>query len=71
MEIAVGCGLAPRPKLLTIPSMNFLLSMLIWTVMAAVIGVGIVMAAKGSVWLLVISLVVFVVMVGKIGCATD
>ena len=50
--------------------MNFLLAFLVWLVMALVIGMGVVMAAKGSVWLLVISLLVFIVMVGKLGCAT-
>ncbi len=37
--------------------------------MGAVIGCGILMAIKGSPWLLVVGLIGFVVAVGKIGCA--
>jgi hypothetical protein len=39
--------------------------------MAAIVGIGLVMAVKGSPWLLILSLVAFVVMVGKIGCSVS
>jgi len=51
--------------------MKFLLAIVVWLIMAAVIGSGVVMAAQGSVWLLVVSVLAFIVMVGKIGCATE
>jgi len=37
--------------------------------MGAIIGAGILLAVKGSPWLLIASLVGFVIAVGKIGCA--
>jgi hypothetical protein len=48
--------------------MKFLLAMLVWLIMGAVIAAGILMAIKGSIWLLIISLLAFIVMVAKIGC---
>ena len=50
--------------------MKFILASLIWLVMAAVIGAGIIWAVHGNPWLLILSLAGFVVAVGKIGCAT-
>jgi len=42
-----------------------------WIGMGAVIGAGILLAViKGSLWLLIASVVGFVVAVGKIGCAS-
>ena len=38
--------------------------------MGAVLGFGILMAVKGSPWLLIAAFIGFVVAVGKIGCAT-
>lgn len=48
--------------------MKFLLAILVWLIMGAVIGAGILMAFKGSVWLLLLATLAFVVMVAKIGC---
>ena len=48
--------------------MKFLLAMLVWLIMGTVIGLGILMAVKGSVWLLLLALLAFVVMVARIGC---
>ena len=50
--------------------MKLLLAMVVWLLMAVVIGAGILMAVKGSPWLLIASLIGFVIAVGKIGCAT-
>lgn len=48
--------------------MKFLLALLVWLIMGVVIGAGILMAVKGSVWLLLVSLLAFVVLVARIGC---
>ena len=50
--------------------MKLILAFLVWGLMALVIGKGIVMASHGSYWLLAISVLTFVVMVGKIGCTS-
>ena len=50
------------------PDMGFLAAILVWLIMAAVIAAGIVMAVKGSLWLLILSLVLFVVAFAKYGC---
>ncbi len=48
--------------------MKFLMAILVWLIMAAAIAAGIVMAVKGSVWLLILSLLAFILLVAKIGC---
>ena len=48
--------------------MKLLCAFAIWIGMGAVIGAGILMAVKGSPWLLIAGLIGFVVAVGKIGC---
>ena len=50
--------------------MKFYLALLVWLLWAAAIGVGVVLAVKGSVWLLIISVLAFFIAMGKIGCAT-
>jgi len=50
--------------------MGFFKALIVWLLMAVVIGAGVVMAAKGAAWLLVLSLLAFVAAVGKIGCST-
>jgi len=50
--------------------MKFLSALLVWLVMGAIITIGIVMATTGKPWLLVVGLLGFVFLVGKIGCAT-
>jgi hypothetical protein len=48
---------------------KFLYALIVWFAMLAVISAGIVLAVAGKPWLLILSLVAFVVAVGKIGCA--
>jgi hypothetical protein len=51
--------------------MKLLAAILVWALMAVVIGAGMLLAVtKGTPWLLVLALAGFVVAVGKIGCAT-
>jgi len=47
---------------------NFIYSILVVVGMGAVLGLGCVLTAKGSPWLLIISVVGFIVAFGKIGC---
>jgi hypothetical protein len=49
--------------------MKFFLAILVWVIMGAIIGTGMVLAVKGSPWLLILSVVGFCVAVGKIGCS--
>jgi hypothetical protein len=49
--------------------MNFVYAFAAWVGIAAVLGTGIFLAAKGNPWLLIVSAIAFVVAVGKIGCA--
>ena len=42
--------------------------MAVWIGMGVVLGAGILMAVKGSPWLLIAGVVGFVIAVGKIGC---
>ncbi|HZO86531.1 MAG TPA: hypothetical protein VFC26_15025 [Verrucomicrobiae bacterium] len=48
--------------------MKFLLAILVWLIMGAVIATGIILAFKGTVWLLLLALLAFIIMVAKIGC---
>ena len=50
--------------------MKFLLAILVWLIMGAVIASGIILAVKGTVWLLLLALLAFIIMVAKIGCLT-
>ena len=50
--------------------MKLLWAFAVWLGMGAILGVGILMAVKGSPWLLIAGLIGFVIAVGKIGCAT-
>jgi hypothetical protein len=49
--------------------MKFFLAILVWLIIGTILGLAVFMAAKGSLWLLGLSLVAFVFAVGKIGCA--
>ncbi len=49
-------------------AMKLLCAFAVWIGMGVVLGAGILMAIKGSVWLLVAGLIGFIVAVGKIGC---
>jgi hypothetical protein len=47
---------------------KLLLAILVWLIMGAAIAAGILLAFKGSLWLLIVSLLGFIFLVGKIGC---
>ncbi len=49
--------------------MSFIYASAAWLIMAFILGLGILLAAKGSLWLLIISAICFILAVGKIGCA--
>jgi hypothetical protein len=48
--------------------MKFIMAILAYLVIGAVLGAGMIQAMKGSFWLLGISFVAYVVAFGKIGC---
>ncbi|MGA2540591.1 MAG: hypothetical protein ABSG78_03395 [Verrucomicrobiota bacterium] len=48
--------------------MKLLFLMFVWLVMALLLVAGVVLAVKGSFWLLALGLVGFVLAVAKIGC---
>jgi hypothetical protein len=50
--------------------MSFYAAVFAWLVIAAILTVGIVMATKGAIWLLVVGLLLFVGAFAKWGCAT-
>ena len=52
--------------------MKFVLPLLIWIVMGAIIAAGIVMAVVGKgLWLMILSILGFIVMAGKYGCLSQ
>jgi len=75
---AVTSGIDPRSTLsadlnygcfcVACARMKFLLAILVWLIMGAVIATGIILAFKGTVWLLLLALLAFIIMVAKIGC---
>ena len=48
--------------------MKFVLGIVAYLVIGLVLGTGILMAAKGKPWLLIVGTVAYVVAFGKIGC---
>ena len=64
------CAVETQGKAGYICSMKLILAFAVWIGMGVVLGVGILMAIKGSPWLLIAALIGFVIAVGKIGCAT-
>lgn len=50
--------------------MSFFIGFLAWLVIGAVLVAGVVMAAKGALWLLILGLLAFVFAFAKWGCAT-
>jgi len=50
--------------------MSFFAAVLAWVVIAAILALGIVLATKGTLWLLIVSLVLFILAFAKWGCAT-
>lgn len=49
--------------------MNLMKALLVWLGMGAILSLGVVLAAKGSPWLLVLSGVAFVTAIARIGCS--
>jgi hypothetical protein len=62
VETRAGAGNITRMKLLC--------AFAVWIGMGAVLGTGILLAVKGSPWLLIAGFIGFAIAVGKIGCAT-
>ena len=60
--------LAHDRKNITIAAMKFALAILVYLVIAAVLGAGILMLVAGKPWLLIIGAVGFIVAFGKLGC---
>jgi hypothetical protein len=50
--------------------MKFALAILVYFVMASVLGAGILLLVAGKPWLLIIAFIAFVVAFGKLGCMT-
>ena len=48
--------------------MKLILAVLVYLLMGAVLATGIVLAVKGTLWVLIISLLLFAVVFGKVGC---
>jgi hypothetical protein len=48
--------------------MKLLLAFLVWIAMGAVLVKGLLMAVDGKLWLLMVGVIGFVLLVGKIGC---
>jgi hypothetical protein len=49
--------------------MTFFLAVVAWLVMAGILVVGIVLATHGTLWLFIVSLVLFILAFAKWGCA--
>jgi len=49
-------------------SMKFLLAILAYLLMGAVLGWGMLLAVKGNPWLLIVSFLAYAVAFGKLGC---
>lgn len=63
-------GLDPVQQAGNMRPMKFLTAIFAWLVIAAILATGIVLAAKGSLWLLVLGLLGFIVAFAKYGCAS-
>jgi F0F1-type ATP synthase assembly protein I len=62
------CGIEPSSKAGNLGAMKLLCAFAVWIGMGVVLGAGILMAIKGSPWLLIAGLIGFIVAVGRIGC---
>lgn len=51
--------------------MSFYSALFAWAVIAAVLVLGIVLAAKGMLWLLIASMLIFLLAFAKWGCASQ
>lgn len=63
-------GLAFCSDNLYISAMKFALAILVYLLMAAVLGTGILLAAAGKPLFLIIAAIIFVVAFGRLGCMT-
>jgi hypothetical protein len=53
----------------TIRAMNFVYASLTWIIIGIILGLGILLAVKGSYWLLILGALGFIFAVGKVCCA--
>jgi hypothetical protein len=51
-------------------TMKFALAILVYLLMAAVLGAGILLLVAGKPWLFIVAFIVFVVAFGRLGCMT-
>ena len=63
-------GLNMLAQALVSAPMKLLLAFLVWIAMGGVLVKGLLMAVHGSMWLLAVGVLGFIVLVGKIGCLT-
>jgi hypothetical protein len=63
--------LACRAKVVTLTRMNFALAILAYLVIGAIFGAAILLLVAGKPLLFIVSLVVFVLAFGKLGCLTQ
>ena len=63
-------GLAFNFKNITLAAMKFALAILVYLIMALILGAGIFLLVAGKPWLLIIGGIAFVVAFGKLGCMT-
>jgi hypothetical protein len=64
-------GLALGEKAITIEVMNFALAILVYFLMAAILGVSILLLVAGKPVMFIISVIVFILAFGKLGCLTQ
>lgn len=50
--------------------MNFALSILVYLIMAAILGTGIVLVVLGKPWFFIGAIIVYIVAFGRLGCLT-
>lgn len=50
--------------------MSFFIGFFAWLLLGAILVAGVVMAAKGALWLLIVGLLAFILAFAKWGCAT-
>jgi hypothetical protein len=67
-EASRFCGLERCECHPTIRQMKLFFAFLVWLLMGGVLVKGLIMAVDGKLWLLIVGLLGFIVLVGKIGC---
>ena len=70
LNVPPETGLNPPPALLSSALMNLFLSVLLYVIMTVMLGAGILMAIKGSLWLLAAAIVCYFVLLIRHGCQT-